>query len=268
MTSPLDLVLQSAKPLAARSVVASTLLGVDPPRLPARLLVKAGGLFGIAEGTTRVAISRMVTNGELTASDGSYQLAGTRLMSRQTRQHLSRIGERRTWDGSWGIVVVVAEERDATDRIALRRAAHDLRLSERREGIWLRPDNLSPDHHDLQLDAGRVVDAQCESYTAKPSHDATKLARQLWDLTGWAEWARTLDRAITVLTRQLTAGETSNLAPAFITSAAALRHFQADPLLPDELLPTNWPGAPLREHYEHFDAVFKDSWSAWFRKQR
>ena len=43
------------KPMTARSVVASTLLGIEPPRLPARILVRSGELFGIAEGTTRVA---------------------------------------------------------------------------------------------------------------------------------------------------------------------------------------------------------------------
>ena len=53
------------RPLSARSVVASTLLGMRPPRLPTQILVRSGALFGIAEGTTRVALSRMVAAGEL-----------------------------------------------------------------------------------------------------------------------------------------------------------------------------------------------------------
>ncbi|TMR26179.1 hypothetical protein ETD96_41735, partial [Actinomadura geliboluensis] len=44
------------RPLTARSVVLSTLLGVHPPRLPARHLVRVGDLFGIAEGTIRVCL--------------------------------------------------------------------------------------------------------------------------------------------------------------------------------------------------------------------
>ena len=38
------------RPLTARSVIASTLLGVDPPRLPTQALVRSGELFGLSEG--------------------------------------------------------------------------------------------------------------------------------------------------------------------------------------------------------------------------
>ena len=40
-----------ARRLTARSVVASTLLGSDPPELPTRSLVGTAALFGIAPGT-------------------------------------------------------------------------------------------------------------------------------------------------------------------------------------------------------------------------
>ena len=42
------------RPLTARSVVASTLLGTDPPRLPVAFLVRTGALFGLAEGSALV----------------------------------------------------------------------------------------------------------------------------------------------------------------------------------------------------------------------
>src|SRR5947209_11480295 len=57
--------------------------------LDAATLVRSGELFGIAEGTTRVALSRMVAAGELVAVERGYQLAGA-LTSRQARQDLSR----------------------------------------------------------------------------------------------------------------------------------------------------------------------------------
>ena len=47
--------LASEPPLTTRSVLASTLLGTRPPRLPVGRLVRAGALFGIAEGTVRTA---------------------------------------------------------------------------------------------------------------------------------------------------------------------------------------------------------------------
>src|SRR5829696_4222613 len=85
-------------PLTARQIVASTLLGADPPRLPSRQLVRAGELFGVAEGATRVAISRMVRAGELVARDGWYELAGA-LLARQARQAEGRHPVLRAWSG-------------------------------------------------------------------------------------------------------------------------------------------------------------------------
>ena len=44
-----------AAPLTARSVLASALLGMDPPELPVAQLVRLTGLFGINENRARVA---------------------------------------------------------------------------------------------------------------------------------------------------------------------------------------------------------------------
>src|SRR5688572_9091625 len=96
---------RNARPLSARSVLASVLLGTDPPRLPTPLLVRTGELFGIAEGTVRTALSRMAAAGEVTAEDGSYSLTG-RLVARQRRQAVSRRAEVRDWPGTWELVTV------------------------------------------------------------------------------------------------------------------------------------------------------------------
>ena len=40
-------------------------------------------------------------------------------------------------------------------------------------------------------------------------------------------------------------------------SASVLRHFQADPLLPEELLPRGWPGVELRTDYDRFDTAYR-----------
>lgn len=269
-----DEILRDERPLTARSVVASTLLGIEPPELPARLLVRSGGLFGIAEGTTRVALSRMVATGELEAVDGRYRLAGP-LVSRQARQIASRAGLTRTWRGGWLMSVVVADQRSAVDRAAMRSAARSLRLAERREGVWLRPDNLTAAHgHAVEAAAG-VLREQCETYAVRPAGDPAELAGLLWDLDGWARRALTLGRALEQLAPALEvrrpaeprarAAEGTPLGHSFVVSAAVLRHFQADPLLPTELLPDNWPGESLRDAHRSFDAMFKAAWAAWFR---
>mgnify|MGYP003576794169 CR=1 FL=1 len=58
------------------------------------------------------------------------------------------------------------------------------------------------------------------------------------------------------------------LAPTFVLSADVLRHLQADPLLPRELLPQGWPGEPLRKAYDRSDDEFRRVWRDWYRTVR
>ena len=119
--------------LNARSVVLSTLLGTDPPRMPVSRLLAATDLFGLSQGTVRTALTRMVQRGELTSDgEGNYQLAG-HLLRRQDRQRRSRAGVRLDWSGHWRVAVVTATRRSAPDRLALRAAMTALRLAEQRE---------------------------------------------------------------------------------------------------------------------------------------
>src|SRR3954451_15825186 len=122
-------------PLTARSVVASTLLGTDPPVLPVATLVKVAGLFGVNEGTARVALSRMAAAGEVEADEGRYRLAG-HLLARQARQRESRSPQLRRWRGSWALVVVTAARRTAAARAEARRASPGARPGAAREGGW------------------------------------------------------------------------------------------------------------------------------------
>lgn len=228
------------RPLTARSAVLSTLLGAHPPRLPARSLVRVGELFDIAEGTIRVALSRMVAAGDLSQVDGDYQLT-SRLGRRQARQDQSRTPSTRRWRGDWEIAVVTAARRPPAERTAFRQVMTDLRLAELREGTWLRPDNLTRPRP-------APVTEQCTFLIGRPESDPSALAATLWDLDAWAARARQLHTAL---------DHAEGLPASFILAAAVLRHFLADPLLPPELLPDDWPGERLRERYERFDKTFQ-----------
>ena len=248
-------------PLTARSVVASTLLGVRPPRMATRHLVRACGLFGIADGTARVAISRMVRAGELVADDGGYALTGA-LLDRSARQDLSAEAVTRPWaagDG-WTMAIVVGDGRSAIERATLRRATTALRLTERREGVWLRPDNLTPG---TLPDAEAVVAAQCQRFTAVPADDPATLAAELWDLDGWSAPAGRLLAALDRTGPDLEATRPAALPEAFVLSAAVLRHLQSDPLLPPVLLPEGWPGPELRTAHTRWRGAFDRTWRAW-----
>jgi len=248
-----------ARPLTARSVVASVLLGSHPPRLPTRSLVRAGQLFGIAEGTVRVAVSRMLAAGELEADDGRYALSG-RLLARQERQDTSRHPRTRAWHGSWLMAVVVRERRAAAERAELRQAMVALRLAELREGTWLRPDNLDPRR---LPDARRVVDGQCQWFGGAPQGDPRATAASLWDLRSWHAGAQKLLAAMDRLAGAVSTGDPGALGTGFVLSAAVLRHLLADPLLPQELLPRGWAGPALRDTYDSYDKVFRRTLRQW-----
>ena len=255
----------SHRPLSARSVVASTLLGMDPPRLPTRILVASGARFGIAEGATRTAVSRMVAAGELVADGDGYALAG-RLLERHARQAASRRPVVRPWDGTWDQAVVVARRRRPAERAELRSAMGALRLAELREGLWVRPANLALDQHP---EAAAVVAAQCRRWRGSPvEDDPAALVAELWDLDGWRAGAGELLDAMAASVGPLEAGDVAALAPTFVVAAAVLRHLLADPLLPAELLPATWPGDELRTTYERYQRAFSEVWRTWYRTQR
>lgn len=251
-------------------MLASTLLGLDPPVLPVGRLVETAALFGIAENTARTALSRMASAGEVVADDGRYRLVG-RLLERQRRQDEGRRPRLQPWQGRWRMAVITGsrsgtgERRTAADRAELRATLTRLRLAEWREGVWLRPDNLELVLAPLATDHCAWVVAEMDDEPrgtqAPPAQAARELVRTLWDLDGWATVARSL---LVELRDRPTIG---TLAPGFVLSAAVLRHLAADPLLPPAMLPKRWPGDDLRRTYDRWDRAYRGLLAAWHRSR-
>jgi phenylacetic acid degradation operon negative regulatory protein len=230
-------------PLSARSVVASVLMATHPPLLPTAVLVRLCDRFGIAPGTTRVALSRMVAAGEL-AQDGSagYRLAGPELLARMRAQDEARRPPSAPWTGDWRLAVVVSGGRLAADRAELRRGLAAARFAEWREGVWLRPANLpAPD--------GALAGDPCRWLLARPDDDPVELAARLWDLDGWGRRGRELVGATEAEPGDLVDAAAGRPVAVFTAAAALLRHLRTDPLLPAELVPAGWPGDELRTRY-------------------
>ncbi len=222
--------------MTARSVVLSVLLGAHPAYASASELIRLTTDFDIRESTLRVALTRMVGAGDLVRSAGGYRLS-QRLLARQRRQDDAIDPRLRAWDGSWTMVVVTSVGTDARTRAALRTTLRDSRFGELREGVWLRPANLDVELPAPLRDRVRVLTSRDD--------DSADLVARLWDLAAWARTGHGL------LAEMAGAAEV----PArFAAAAATVRHLLTDPVLPDELLPHDWPGAALRAAYHDFAA--------------
>ncbi|MEV0978872.1 PaaX family transcriptional regulator C-terminal domain-containing protein [Streptomyces sp. NPDC049915] len=220
------------RPLSARSVVLSLLLGAHPPELPVRELTRALEPFGVGGSTLRAALSRMTSAGDLRRTGTGYRI-GDRLLQRQRRQDEAVRPRTRAWHGDWEMVVITATGRGPAERADLRTRLTALRLAELREGVWLRPANL-----DRPLPAGLAEVAQ--TYTARPDRPAPELTAELWPLDAWSTTARAL---------LAHADEAACPADRLTAFAALVRHLLADPVLPPELLPADWPAPALRTAY-------------------
>jgi phenylacetic acid degradation operon negative regulatory protein len=230
--------LPAITPLTARSVALSTLLGYHPPALAISALIKVGTLFGIAEGATRVALTRMVKDGDLSVEDGVYRLS-ERLLRRQAKQDEISSPQTKPWAGSWQMALVTGSARPLAERVALRKNMVAFRLAEFREGVWLRPDNL-------RQELAGVLAQQCAFFSSQYA-DSPGLAEHLWDLPGWAGEARRLLPLF---------DDAHSLVDGFMAIAEVIRHLLLDPYLPEELLPAGWPGEQLRARYAQFNADY------------
>ena len=243
--------------LSARSVLASALLGADHARLTVAELVAVASLFGISAGAARTCLWRMVSNGELTADDGSYALAGRLLERRERVDEASRIDAvaAHEWDGRWELAVVSLDRRSAADRLELRRAATALHLAELREGVWIRPDNLDPQRFPGSRE---VLDRQCTHFHGAATSITADKVRALFSLDDWADDATVLIEAMDSALATHQRDESIESMPyEFALSIAVVRHLQLDPLLPAELIGGDWPGRTLRSPYRRFDHAFK-----------
>ena len=222
--------------MTARSVVLSVLLGAHPASATAAELVRLTEDFDIKEATLRVALTRMVSAGDLLRSDGGYRLSD-RLLVRQRRQDDAINPRLRSWDGIWTTLIITSIGTDARTRAGLRTTLQQNRFGELREGVWLRPDNLVLTLPDDVLSRVRVLHGHDDS--------PAELVGQLWDLPAWAHTGHQL------LSEMSAAGD---IPARFVAAAGIVRHLLTDPVLPDEFTPQDWPGAALRAAYATFAA--------------
>jgi phenylacetic acid degradation operon negative regulatory protein len=242
--------------LNARSLALSALLGTHPPTLPARSLVALAELFGIAGGTMRTALSRMVTAGEVDVDTGWYRLTG-RLLERQHAQDVGRRPPATAWDGRWHTAIAAADQRGLADRRQFRSALTDHRFGELRPDTWLRPANLPAP--ELGSAAFLVTGTLGRS-------DESALVARLWDLDAIGASAGRLLERIARLRADVDLRDHAAIPETFTVSAAIVRFLRSEPLLPSALTSPNWPVHDLRRAYDDLErdlqATLRDFLSA------
>ena len=249
------------RPLSARSVVLSALLGSHPPILPIAALVALAAHFEVAAGTVRTAVSRMVAAGELEPVDGGYRLSG-RLLDRQREQDIGRTSPDHDWDGSWWVVSTLTTRRTAAERRRFRSVVEGAKLGELRPETWMRPTNLR-----VELDTSGVL----ISRGFLPTVDSRELAGRLWDCEALAARADVLRIALEDVSCQVGAsrlGERtpdSDIAPGFVVLAACLRFLRTEPQLPAELVVSS-PANELRARYTIVEAQLQERLRVLFRE--
>ncbi len=253
--------------LPARSVILSVLLGSHPPTLPVRVLVRTAELFGISEGTARVALSRLSADGEVVADAGTYGLS-PRHLERQHDQDRALRPATRVWRGGWVWAMVLPGPGGPAEGAApgggfggpgeLRRRFERRRMAEVRPGVWGRPDNLRAPESPRP---GSARPGSARSGSARPGDDPpiawwsgrlgpdgltpARLVARMWDLEGWAVRAEELMEGLKAV---------RSPADRLSVAAAMVRHLRADPVLPPALLPPAWPGDRLRRAYDGYRA--------------
>ncbi len=235
---------QLLRPLNARSLALSVLLGSHPPELPARALVALAELFEMSGGTMRTALSRMVAGGDVDTEGGRYRL-GERLLRRQAAQDAGRRSPAPDWNGDWHSVLVTAEQRDVAERRRFRSTMADHRLGELRPATWLRPANLPAP----ATSPGWIVTTG--PIAGMPGDELTGL---LWDLPRLMATSERLLALLSELRSSTDWDDPASIPVLFHASAAVVRHLRNDPLLPAPLTPDPWPGDALRAAYDHFEA--------------
>lgn len=244
------------RPLSARSVVLSVLLGTHPPELPVSALVALAGEFGIAAGTTRTAVSRMVAAGELLATERGYALTG-RLLARQREQDVGRTLAPSDWDGHWWVVTTLDARRTATDRREFRTAMEGAKLGELRPDTWMRPTNLpvSSDRPDVILTRGGLDPAR-----------SAELVETLWDLPALDRQADDLLDGLEEVAARLDSDASGvGIAPGFTVLAACLRLLRVEPQLPEELAGSR-SATVLRARYPEVEDALQRRLRTLFRR--
>jgi phenylacetic acid degradation operon negative regulatory protein len=234
----------------------------NPEFVPSALLVALLGAFGVGDAAARAAISRLARRGQLEGvrhgRHTAYRLAPRSFSRAQAEAwRMMRFGTPRAWDHQWTCVVFSIPEAERGRRPALRQRLRDLGLGPLFDGFWITP-RAPLDAIDRALQELEVRDAAVFRVSEVPRPGGTDLLAA-WDLAalraGYDDLVVRLERLVARIRAGTVPGD-----DALVTRVDVCNQWrtlaEADPGLPPELLPADWPQRRARELFvEAFDSL-------------
>lgn len=213
---------------------------------PVAGLVRLLAPVGIAPPAVRTAISRMVMQDwlEPVLLPGGRGYRATPRAIRRLDEAADRIYRRTdpAWDGRWHLVFV-EQPAGRTARTRLRAELGFMGYAELADGVWVSPFPRGELASVLEVAGARARTARADSFDPVPTG--------AWDLaalrTAYDAWLATADDLIEQHTRAHADPDEAAFAARFHLVHEWRKFLFADPGLPDELLPADWPGRAAAE---------------------
>ena len=231
--------------------------------VPSAALVALLGSLGVGEAAARAALSRLARRGSLEGTklgrNTAYRLAaGSAQAARAQGRRVLKFGSGPSpWDRQWTCVVFSIPESDRRRRPALRQRLRELRLGPLFDGFWITP-RAPLAAIDRSLTELGVSDAAVFRVCEVPRPAGVDLL-SAWDLRSLRADYEDLIESLEPVVRRVRQGTLPDRDALVARSAACARWrylAAADPGLPDELLPRDWPQRRARELFvEAYDSL-------------
>lgn len=220
-----------------------------PEHIPSTGLVRVLAEFGVGSDGTRSALSRLTRRSLLTRSQQgrhtSYGLTEKAMQILQEgAEHIFSFGvDEESWDGTWSVVAFSIPEKERTLRHALRTRLRWLSFGPLYDGLWISP------HHKLEAAAHLLDELYISTATLFQAHMLPGFPkpddlRHAWDLEALSTRYQNYIEQFKPLHERVCEGQV-NPAEAMVMRTRVMdawRSFpQADPNLPPQFLPPDWP---------------------------